>query len=439
VNSFMGPNCAMHVAFSLVQQDTSDMHKNDSAPADKNIDAGRNLSGLRGQNIVCFAKDWSEDPTSCNHVLRQLSKHNKVLWINSISTRAPNLASGRDIKKIFRRVWEFLSGFVKGAQPVGDQMWLFNPFVLPFHHSPWAIRLNQIILRFTIGVQRRRLGMKDFQLWTFVPTSSEYIGRLGESLIVYYCTDEWSGCSFVDGKRMEALVQDLARKADVVFATSRTLVNKLKNYNPNTHLASHGVSYDMFAQALDNDLPIPEDVSHLTKPILGFYGLIEEWMDQDLIAHLASKHPEWTILLIGKVCVDIQTLTPFKNVKFLGRKPHHTLPNYCKAFDIALIPHKVNDLTLAMNPIKLREYMSAGLKIVSTDLPEMRLFPEHCITATTYDEFERGVITALADQSAEGRRTRSAPMARETWEFKVLEFGEIVKRAQQIKKVKVDV
>lgn len=407
------------------------MHKNDSASADKLTQPPVDLTGLRGQNIVCFAKDWSEDPTSCNHVLQQLAKHNKVLWINSISMRAPNLASGRDIKKIFRRVWDFLVGFIKGAQPVGDQMWLFNPFVLPFHHSPWAIRLNQLILRFTIGVQRRRLGMKSFQLWTFVPTSSQYIGRLGENLVVYYCVDEWSGFSFVDGAKIEAMVQQLTKKADVVFATSNKLVNKLKHFNNNTHLASHGVSYDLFSKALSDESIIPEDVANAKKPILGFFGLIEEWMDQNLIAHLARKHPEWTILLIGKVCVDIQTLTPYKNIKFLGRKPHATLPNYCKVFDVALIPHKVNELTLAMNPIKLREYMSAGLRIVSTDLPEMKLYPEHCITASTYDDFEHGVMMALADQSKAAKEARSAQMAKETWEYKVLALGEIVKQAQQ--------
>lgn len=421
----------MQLAHLLAHLKIRAMHKNDSASADKNTQPRKDLTGLRGQNIVCFAKDWSEDPTSCNHVLQQLAKHNKVLWINSISMRAPNLASGRDIKKIFRRVWDFLVGFIKGAQPVGDQMWLFNPFVLPFHHSPWAIRLNQLILRFTIGVQRRRLGMKNFQLWTFVPTSSQYIGRLGESLVVYYCVDEWSGFSFVDGVKIEAMVQNLTKKADVVFATSNKLVNKLKHFNSNTHLASHGVSYDLFSKALSDESIVPEDVANIKKPILGFFGLIEEWMDQNLIAHLARKHPEWTILLIGKVCVDIQTLTPYKNIKFLGRKPHSALPNYCKVFDVALIPHKVNELTLAMNPIKLREYMSAGLRIVSTDLPEMRLYPEHCITASTYDDFEQGVMTALADQSKAGKEARSAQMAKETWEYKVLALGEIVKQAQQ--------
>ncbi len=136
------------------------------------------VAGMTGQNIICFAKDWNEDPTSCNHVLRELSKRNQVLWINSISTRSPNFASGRDLRKIFHRV----GGFLRGAKPVGDQMWLFTPFVLPFHHKKWAVRLNRQILRLTLGILRRRLGMHKFQLWTFVPTSSEYAGHLGEEL-----------------------------------------------------------------------------------------------------------------------------------------------------------------------------------------------------------------------------------------------------------------
>lgn len=387
-------------------------------------------TGLRNQNIVCFAKDWNEDPTSCNHVLRELSKHNKVLWVNSISTRAPNLASGRDIRKIFRRVGEFLQGFVRGAQPVDEQMWLFNPFVIPFHHKPWVVKLNRAILRFTLGVQRRRLGMTNYQLWTFMPTSADYVGTLGEDLVVYYCTDEWSGFSYVNGKGMETLVPMLSRRSDVVFATSRMLVDKLMKHNDNTHLASHGVNYDMFSRALDDDVELPDDIARLPRPVLGYYGLIEEWMDQDLIAHLARKHPEWSIVLIGKVNVNTDTLAALPNVHFLGRKPHAALPGYCKGMDVALIPHKVSELTRHMNPIKLREYMSAGLRIVSTDLPEMRLYPEFCITATTFDEFEQGVIQAVAENSPQTSRVRSQRMQTETWVHKVIALGEIVKKAQ---------
>jgi glycosyltransferase involved in cell wall biosynthesis len=379
--------------------------------------------GIRGQNIVCFAKDWNEDPTSCNHVLRELSLHNRVLWVNSISTRAPNLGSARDLRKILRHLRGFLGGFLRGAKPVAERMWLFTPLVLPFHHRAWAVWLNRHILRLTLGLQRRRLGMREFQLWTFVPTSAEYVGRLGEELVVYYCTDEWSSFKAVDGRRVGEMVKSLATRADIVFATSRPLVEKLSKLNPRTYLASHGVQYAQFAGALEPSTPAPADLAALPRPLLGFYGLIEEWLDLELIAYLARRHPDWSIVLIGKLCVDTAACRGLPNVHFLGRKPHAELPQYCKPLDVALIPHKVNELTRHMNPIKLREYLSAGLPVVSTDVPEMRQFPESCIVARTYQEFEHGIITAMARDSPAARRRRSESMRDQTWDRKVLELG----------------
>lgn len=388
------------------------------------------IQGLRGVNIVCFAKEWKEDPTSCNHVLKELARHNRVLWVNSISTRAPNLASGRDLAKIFRKLWAFLSGFFRGAQQMDDNLWLFNPIVLPLHDRAWAVRLNRFLLRFTLGVQRRRLGMTRFQLWTFVHTACDYVGSLGEDMVVYYCTDDWASFGFTDTRRVGAMVSTLATRADVVFATSRPLVEKLKPFNRHTYLASHGVDYGLFARALSSDTVVPADIAALPHPVIGFFGLVEEWMDQDLIAYLAKRHPEWSIALIGKVNVDIARMSGLRNIHFLGRKPHAELPLYCKAFDVALIPHKITELTRHMNPIKLREYISAGLPIVSVDLPEMHHFPEACAIAPDPAAFEAAIAAALAADSPDRRQERSKTMREETWPHKVATIGETVVKVQ---------
>ncbi len=386
--------------------------------------------GLRGVDIVCFAKEWKEDPTSCNHVLKELARHNRVLWVNSISTRSPNLASGRDLAKIFRKLWAFLGGFFRGAEQVGENMWLFNPIVLPLHNREWAVRLNRRLLRFTLGLQRRRLGMGRFQLWTFVHTACDYVGTLGEDLVVYYCTDDWASFGFADARRVGDMVNTLATRADVVFATSRPLVDKLKPLNQHTYLASHGVDYELFARALSNDTEVPADIAALPHPVIGFFGLVEEWMDQALIAHLARSHPEWSIALIGKVNVDVSQLSGLPNIHFLGRKPHDDLPRYCKAFDVALIPHQITELTRHMNPIKLREYISAGLPIVSVDLPEMRHFPDACTIAPDHAAFEAAVVAALAGDSPERRQERSQSMRQETWPHKVVAIGQTVAKVK---------
>lgn len=388
--------------------------------SDSNIE---NLpEGMVGENIICFAKDWSSDPTSCNHVLRELAKNNTVIWVNSIATRSPNLGSGRDLRKIFRH----LGGFLKGAKNVGDNLWLLTPFVLPFHHKPWVVKLNRMILRTTLGSLRKRLKMTRFQLWTFVPTSADYIGTLGEELVIYYCTDEYSQFSSVDGQKTEDMVRSIAMRADVVFATSKPLVEKLSQFNSQTYLASHGVKYSLFASALAESTAVPEDLASRKGPVLGFYGLIEDWLDLELIAFLAAQHPEWTIALVGKKCVDTSSLDKFANVHLLGRKPHDELPAYCKGFDVALIPHKVNELTRNMNPIKLREYLSAGLPIVSTALPEMRNYPDDCFIAESYLEFEAGIQKMLNENSITQRKNRSLSMVNETWDRKVAQIGRIV-------------
>jgi hypothetical protein len=386
-------------------------------------------SVLKGQNIVCFAKDWSEDPTSCNHVLRELAKNNKVLWLNSISTRAPKLTSGRDLSKI----WKKLASFLQGPRKVDESMWVYTPLVLPFHNSKRAVAVNRLLLRLTLAVLGRRLGMKSYQLWTFVPTSAHYVGSIEKELLVYYVVDNWAGFSSVDSAQMKELVGSLARQADIVFATSHSLVEDLLPNNPNTHLAAHGVNYDDFARATEEATPLPADLAALPQPILGFYGLIEDWMDQDLIAYLADRHPEWSIALIGRSCVDTSRLEKCPNVHFLGRKPYGELPNYCKGFAVGLIPHHVNELTIYMNPIKLREYMSAGLSIVATALPEVRHYPDHCTIANTYEEFEQGVELALSQNTPALRRERSIAMKSETWENKVRILSEQVVATQRRK------
>jgi glycosyltransferase involved in cell wall biosynthesis len=381
---------------------------------------------LSGANIVCFAKDWNEDPTSNNHVMKMLARDNQVLWLNSIATRAPKLSSGRDLDKIRRK----LKSFVDGPQAVAEHLSIFTPLVLPFPHSRAAVIVNRQILRATTGLLRRRLGMRDFQLWSFIPTAVEYFGCLGESLRVYYCTDEWSQFSYVDGARVTEMEAELCRRCDVVFTTSRTLYEKKRAYNPETHLASHGVDFDHFRTALDASTTIPDELAWTSGPILGFFGLVQDWIDLELIGWLAAERPDWTIVMIGKVIVDNSKYRDLPNILWLGRKPYEELPRYCKAFSVGLIPFAVNELTLHVNPIKLREYLSAGVPVVSTPLPECAQYPEWCEVPATKESFLAACERAIAADSPAARRKRSELMRAESWEAKVQQLGDHIVRVR---------
>lgn len=374
--------------------------------------------------IIAFAKDWHEDPTSNHHVLIELAKTRPVLWLNSVATRTPKLSSGRDLGKIRRKLGEFARGPVK----VGDNLWVFSPLVLPLPHSPVAQRVNRQVLRATIAFLRRRLGLAQFDLWTFLPNVADYVGTVGERASVYYCVDEWSLFSYLDEAQTKAAEARLLDKVDACFAINHALADAKRVQNPNTFVSPHGVDHHVFARALDPATKIPDDVAALRArgPIVGFYGTIQDWVDLELIAGLARRHPDWQLVLLGQILVDVSAVKGLPNVHLLGRKPHEQLPAYCKAFDVGLIPYVISERMRFVNPIKLREYLSAGVPVVSTPVPEVVRYGHLCAVADGLDAFDRAVQAALADGGQARRRERSLAMQGETWTARVAEVSRIV-------------
>jgi glycosyltransferase involved in cell wall biosynthesis len=302
-----------------------------------------------------------------------------------------------------------------------------TPLVVPLPASSAARLVNQQILRQTLAWLRRRLGMSRYQLWTFLPNVVQHLPALDPEMVVYYCTDEFSQFSYLDREKLERWDADLCRRADVVFTTATPLLERRRPHNPETHLSLHGVDHQHFARALREDTPVAPEVAGLSKPTLGFFGLIHDWIDLDLIAWLAEQRPSWNIVLIGKPAVDVSRLQRFSNIKLLGRKAYADLPQYCKAFSVGLLPFVINELTRNVNPIKMREYLSAGLPVVSTDLPEARSQKELCRVATSREEFLKACEQAIAGDNEVERRRRSEAMKKETWEAKVDEIGRIVR------------
>jgi glycosyltransferase involved in cell wall biosynthesis len=378
--------------------------------------------------IVAFAKDWSEDPTSNHHVLRELARSRRVLWLNSVATRTPKLTSGRDLGKIRRKLGEFTRGPVN----VENDLWVFSPLVLPLPHSPWARAINQQILRATIRGLRWRLGLEDFHLWTFLPNVADYVGRLGESLSVYYCVDEWSMFSYVDREHTEAAERALLGKVDCVFAINHALADAKRRVHAETHVSPHGVDHGVFARALDPSTTVPADLAALPRPIIGFYGTLQDWVDLDLVAEVAKARPGWTIVLIGQVLSDAKAVAGLPNVKLFGRRPHHELPGYCKGFDVGWIPYRIDERMTYVNPIKLREYLSAGLPVVSTAVPEVvrmaqqLAVPDACTVASDAAATIAAIERALATDTPARRQARSAAMATETWSARVDTVAKIV-------------
>jgi glycosyltransferase involved in cell wall biosynthesis len=372
--------------------------------------------------IVAFAKDYNEDPTSCHHILRELARTRRVLWLNSVGMRTPKLSSGRDLGRLGRK----LRDFAKGPINIENDLWVFTPIVLPLPHNPVARRINRQVLRATVRALRFRLRMSDFQLWTFLPNVADYVGALGESLAVYYCVDEFSMFSYIDAEPMLAAENALLERAHCVFAVTHALAERKRLSNLNTHVSPHGVDFASFSRALAPETVVPADIAGLLRPVIGFYGTLQDWVDLELVAYLARSHPEWSLVLIGPIMVDTAAVAGIPNVHLLGRREHRDLPAYCKGFDVGLIPYRVIDRMPFVNPIKLREYLSAGLPVVSTAVPEVRRYPHWCSVGEDHEGVRLAIERALLEDSPEKRRSRSSSMQAETWQARVAEVDRIV-------------
>jgi glycosyltransferase involved in cell wall biosynthesis len=268
--------------------------------------------------------------------------------------------------------------------------------------------------------------MDDFHLWTFLPNVGDYVGSLGESLSVYYCVDEWSLFGYLDKDETVRAERTLLDKVDCVFAINGPLADAKRAMNPHTHVAPHGVDHATFAKALDASTIIPADLAALPRPVIGFYGTLRDWVDLDLIAAIARARPQWSIALIGQALDDVATVRGLPNVHLLGRKPHEQLPAYCKGFDVGLIPYRIDERMTFVNPIKLREYLSAGVPVVSTRVPEVERYKHLAAIADDAPGFIAAIERALATDSPARRRERSAAMAAETWPARVAAVSQIV-------------
>ena len=375
--------------------------------------------------IIAFSKDWNGDHTSNHHILRELAKTRRVVWLNSVGTRAPKLLSARDAGTIKRK----LRDFARGAVNVENDLWVATPLVLPLPHSAAARTLNGWLLEAFVRAVRLRLGIGRFHLWTFLPTVADYVGRFGEELSVYYCVDEWSMFGYLDREATVAAEARLLDRVDAVFAINEPLAAAKRVRCPETFVSPHGVDHALFARALEPATTIPEDLAAIPGPRIGFYGTLREWVDFELIAHVARARPDWQIVLIGQELCDTSAVHTLPNVHLLGQKQHAELPAYCKGFDVGIIPYRIDERMTFVNPLKLREYLSAGVPVVSTPVPEVARYAPQCEVAADGPAFVAAIERVLASDSAAKRTMRSHAMRGETWESRV---SDVARRVDEL-------
>jgi hypothetical protein len=338
---------------------------------------------------------FSDLPTRKQRIAEALSHYNRVIYLEPPSTML-----ARILRKGLPKA--------KSTSLVGRLTTIRLPDILPFglkYH--FVQKINEKVLHHFLQKVFRDFDFTPEILWTYLVDFPGLYRVLAPQKIVYDCVDDHSSYAGLRSPRfVNQLEEQVSRESDVCFATTQELVNKILPYQSNTHLVTNGVDIELF---LSHSKLLPKDLEGIKTPIIGYFGAIQEWFDDDLIYETAKKRPDLSFVLVGPYREATKVKLNLPNIYLLGRKPYEEAPAYINAFDVCLIPFIPSDLTLNISPLKFYEYCSLGKPTVSIPVKQMLPLSALCYLYTNQSEFMEGINKALLeDKNVREKRTQVA-------------------------------
>ncbi len=267
--------------------------------------------------------------------------------------------------------------------------------------------------------------------WFYDPMAvPAFAGQMGEVLTVYDCMDELSKfrCAPPEITQREA---DLLERAEVVFTGGRKLFESKRRANNNCHFYGCGVDWEHFGRALEPGTAVAPELAALQRPVLGYFGVVDERIDYDLLCKLADANPNWSVAMVGPALkIQDKDLPQRPNLHWLGQRAYADLPSFCKGFDLCLMPFALNEATEFINPTKALEYMATGRMIVSTAVADVvRNFGSVVKIAGSPEEFISLCRQAL-NTPEQDTIQRGLQMAKEnSWESIVAQLEKHIEEA----------
>jgi len=230
--------------------------------------------------------------------------------------------------------------------------------------------LSEVATRRLLDEYFAQVDLEEYVLWYYTPMAVGVSRHFSPLATIYDCMDELSAFR---GAPPDLLVREaeLFRRADLVFTGGQSLYRSKRAKHPSVHLFPSSVDSEHFAQARTVQVE-PEDQKGIPGPRLGFFGVLDERLDAELLAGIADLRPDWHCVLIGPtVKIEPDSLPRRPNIHYLGSKAYADLPRYLAGWDVALIPFARNEATRFISPTKTPEYLAAGRPVVSTSIRDV--------------------------------------------------------------------
>lgn len=368
--------------------------------------------------------------SNCINIAQEIARFNRVLYVNYPLDRLTRFRERKDplIQKRIR--------VVRGLEPdlvqISDNLWNLNPRTTLESISQLP---NNTLFDFLNKINNKRFARQiksaiqrlDFSNYFIFNDSDMFRGfylkeMLSPELYVYYTRDNLIAVDFwkTQGIRIEAA---LMAKSDLVVANSTYLADHARKFNPRSYYVGQGCDVSLFDKKLIDR--VPEDISNIPGPIIGYIGaLFSLRLDLEVIEHIALQRPQWQVVLVGPEDETFKTsrLHQIKNIHFLGPKKMEELPYYLNAFDVAINPQLLNEVTIGNYPRKIDEYLAMGKPTVATRTKAMEVFEDYTYLADSKEQYVTLIDKALDENTPELEAAREVFARSHTWENNVLEI-----------------
>ncbi|OGC47172.1 hypothetical protein A2886_00815 [candidate division WWE3 bacterium RIFCSPHIGHO2_01_FULL_42_13] len=393
-------------------------------------------------NVICLSNQVWDFPnwTNKRHVMSRIAGlGNNVLFVD------PPINTGRMFAhQVLKGQW--------GAKRLLTQKYRDDGVLIysPLNLIPNGELTSLLHAQRIVALAKKNLDptLKNV-LWVYhveIPGLQSYIDLISHDTLVYDCVDNYGAfpenSSFYSATigRDQIIKQErsLAEQADVVFATTPGLVEKLSKYNSSVHFAPNVGDYKRFKdvqelkQAQDQ---IPEDLQAIPRPRIGFIGALDSYkFDATLVRKAAIDHPNYSFVLIGQFALkekdaglEALGLADLPNIYYLGPRPYEQKKYYMAGLDVELIPYQLNDYTVGgCFPVKFHDALAAGLPTVVTDLPTYAPFKDVTYIAKSPEDFSAKIELALKEDDKEKIKARQAVAKENDWDGKVAKMLAII-------------
>lgn len=395
---------------------------------------------LTNRNILCISTPpWESDYASTTvQLMQEMAKENTVLFVNNPFT-LKDVADGLGRKKAvpLKKVFGFKKRLKKIAVGNGRHVYVLTPpMVLSIQFLPKnflyqaLMRFNGWLMRRTINRYLTKLNMQHdlIHMVAFNPTIGLELGRrFGESLLLYLCYDEIAAAPHLK-KHGVWQEQQFGKIVDAIIVTSQGLYERKKALCNNCYIIKNAADFPLFSTGFNPNISEKKQV--------GFIGGIDRRLDYPLLEHLISSLPDVAFIFIGRIRSPdgAALLQKYKNVTVTGSKTLTELPAFVRHFSAGIIPFKKSDFIKTVYPLKINEYLAAGVPVVTTNFGYLDDFKDVVSIAETADEFKAYVLHEMQNDSLEKKKARQALAKQNSWERRAAELSQVITGLEQKKK-----